>query len=286
MCWNRIGVAAAVVLLAGCASEPSDQDRASDTSSSTPSATPSTTESASEDTLSFVVIGDSIPFNSAEDCSGCTGFVDRYADALSEATGEPVTTQNASQHTGLTLPQLWDQLDAYEDDLRGADAILVAIAHNSFPLSEEKPCGSTFDEVASTIADWSMVDAACARAAATRYEPVYDKLFSTVATWREGEPTILLTIDKYNDWNGWKPAHLTPEQVEKTVLLHRVWNDMLCEAASRNGFACVQVSRAFNGPDGTRPSGPLLAADHTHPSQRGNAVIAELLVAEGFRPLA
>ena len=36
---------------------------------------------------SLVAVGDSIAFNSRDDCHGCTGFVDRYAAAISTATG-------------------------------------------------------------------------------------------------------------------------------------------------------------------------------------------------------
>ena len=31
--------------------------------------------------------GDSIPYNSPDDCPGCTGFVDQYAKAVQKATG-------------------------------------------------------------------------------------------------------------------------------------------------------------------------------------------------------
>ena len=50
--------------------------------------------------LSLVAIGDSIPYNSADDCPGCTGFVDRYADAVAEATGKTVETTNLSSTPG------------------------------------------------------------------------------------------------------------------------------------------------------------------------------------------
>ena len=232
-----------------------------------------------------MVIGDSIPYNSPDDCADCVGFVDQYAEELADTTGEEVVTQNLSEHTGLTLPGLMAGMTFLEEDLRAADVIVVGIAHNSFPLSAARPCGSAFDEAASTIRDWTKVDTSCGRAATERYGPKYDKLFATIAGWRADQPTILLALDKYNDWNGWRPAHLTPEQVRKTVVLHDMWNRMLCAAAERNGFTCVDVYRAFNGPDGTRPSGELLAEDYTHPSQEGNDAIADLLVEAGFEPL-
>ncbi|HET8768284.1 MAG TPA: SGNH/GDSL hydrolase family protein [Pedococcus sp.] len=236
--------------------------------------------------LTLVVIGDSIPYNSPDDCPGCRGFVKQYAAALSARTGKPVTTRNLSQHTGLTLPGLMDELDSFKADLSKADAIIVGIAHNSFPLNADQPCGSSMDQATTTIKDWSKVGPACSAAADRTYRPMYDRLFSTVAGWRTGKPTILLALDKYDDWVGWAPAHLTRPQQAKVVKLHDAWNSMLCGSATRHGFRCADVYHAFNGADGTRPSGTLLADDYTHPSQTGNDTIARVLTGLGFAPLA
>ena len=114
---------------------------------------------------------------------------------------------------------------------------------------------------------------------------MYNKLFSTVAGWRSGRPTILLTLNKYNDWVGWQQAHLTPSQAEKVIHLHDAWNAMLCRAAKRNGFTCADVYHAINGSDGTEPSADMLGHDYTHPSQKGNDAIAAVLTRIGFDPL-
>lgn len=248
--------------------------------------TASATTSATRNGLSLVVIGDSIPFNSPEDCPGCRGFVAQYAAALSARTGRPVTTRNLSQHTGLTLPGLMDELDSFKADLSAADAIIVGIAHNSFPLNADQPCGSSLDQATMTLKDWGKVGPACSAAAAKTYGPMYDRLFATVSQWREGKPTILLALDKYNDWVGWAPAHLTPSQVAKVVRLHDAWNSMLCSAATRHGFTCADIYHAFNGPHGTKPSATLVGDDYTHPSQSGNDTIARVLTSLGFAPLA
>lgn len=236
--------------------------------------------------LKLVAIGDSIPFNSPNDCPGCTGFVDQYAAALEEATGRPVETTNLSQHNGLTLPMLLDELDDFRDQLSAADAIIVGVAHNTIALNSDDPCGTTFDSATNTFVDWSALDQACSEAASAAARPLYDELFSTIAGWRQGQATILRTIDKYSDWLGWPAAHLTPEQEQTTVMFHDDWNRMLCDAATANEFVCVDIYHSFNGPDGTTPSGPLLAADYTHPSQLGNDLIAQQLVEAGFAPLA
>ena len=62
---------------------------------------------------SLVVVSDSIAYNSPLHCSGCTGFVERYAAAATEATGHPVTVQNFST-LGIGVAGLLDQLETYE----------------------------------------------------------------------------------------------------------------------------------------------------------------------------
>jgi hypothetical protein len=105
-----------------------------------------TTAASTSQALHLVAIGDSIPNNSPQDCPGCTGFVDRYAKAVQTATGRPVEVENLSQHTGLTLPDLLDELDQFRDKLAAADVIVVGIAHNSNELSSDQPCGKPLQE--------------------------------------------------------------------------------------------------------------------------------------------
>jgi lysophospholipase L1-like esterase len=275
-----VGIAG-LAMAAGCSSSESDPSAGPGEASSSASPT-----GPQEPALSLVAIGDSIPYNDSHDCPSCLGFVDRYALALTRASGKEVTTSNLSQHNSLTLPMLMDELDAFKDPLSNADAIIVGIAHNSFGLNSEKPCGTTFDEDTFTLKDWSKVTPACAVSSAAEYRPEYDELFATIATWRKGKPTVLLTINKYNDWNGWEAAHLTPDQVNRTVFMHDAWNRMLCGSAKRHGFVCADIYHAINGSDGTTPSGDLLAGDYTHPSDAGNQRIAEVLIAQGFKPLS
>lgn len=93
-------------------------------------------------------------------------------------------------------------------------------------------------------------------------------------------------INRYNDWIGWEEGSLGPAEDRKTKIFLDARNAMLCEAAGASGFICADIYEAFNGPDGLRPSGELLAADQTHPSNEGNALIADVLADLGFAPLA
>jgi lysophospholipase L1-like esterase len=236
--------------------------------------------------LSLVAIGDSIPFNSRDDCPNCTAFVYQYGDALANATGRTVQPNNLSDHTGLTLPRLLDNLDSLSKDLAGADAIIVGIAHNSIELGTDTPCGSTLDPATGALKDWTKVDQACATRSAATSRPRYDELFTKVAAQRAGKPTILIALNKYNDWVGSSTLNLTPDQAKRTVLIHDAWSAMICDSAKAHTFRCADIYHAFNGPTGEKPSGDLLADDYTHPSQKGNDEITRVLVDLGFAPLA
>jgi len=103
---------------------------------------------------------------------------------------------------------------------------------------------------------------------------------------REGKPTIFRTINRCNDWNGWLGHDLPPEATEATRLTIAAGNEMICKAAEESEFMWAEISQAFNGADGLTPSGDLVAANYTHPSDKGNEVIAHVLIGLGFAPLA
>ena len=112
-------------------------------------------------------------------------------------------------------------------------------------------------------------------------------MFERIAALRAGKPTILRAINRYNDWIGWPghPEAAEPAGVAATAAVVAAWNEMICGAAEANGFSCADISTAFNGKDGTQPSGELLAADYIHPSDLGNEMIAAILASHGFEPL-
>jgi len=265
--------------LAATKSEPTDPPA--------PVATPTVVPSASPEIV-LVAVGDSIPFNSPKDCPRCTGFVNRYGDALAAATGKTVGVRNLSQHNGLQVQGLLDGLgDGREQAtaLANADAIIVGIAHNDIPWNvDDDACdGAGGDNI-----DWSKYTAACFATEVARYTPTYEAVFERIAALRAGKPTVLRAINRYNDWTGW-PGHPEAAEADGVIASAAViaaWNKMICGAAEANSFTCADISTAFNGKDGTKPSGELLANDYTHPSEKGNAVIADVLSELGFKPLA
>lgn len=269
-----LAVLAGSALLAGCAADPGTAP-----GSGSSARTPTTAAH-----LSLVAIGDSIPNGSPSDCPGCTGFVARYAKAVQDATGKVVDVHNLSQHNGLDLPGLLAELDGFKQQLTHADVIIVGIAHNSNELASDTPCGGTRDN--KELPDWSKMTRACSAASVVKYRPLYGQLFTTIAGWRHSKPTILRTINRYNDVLGAPTLDLSPGQNAVVKKFLDDWNPMLCSAAAKAGFGCADLYRAFNGPSGQRPSGDLLGADYTHPSDKGNALIGQVLTTQGFTPLA
>jgi lysophospholipase L1-like esterase len=263
------------VLLSGCT--PASTPAPLATAASTPPPAP----------WSLVAVGDSIAYNSSMVCPGCSGFVDRYADAIVHATGHPVDVRNLSQPM-LRVDALLEGLKtdaARRDALAGADIIIVGIAFNDTPwLRSDDPC----DGANGNEPDWSKYNAACAAAAAEMFRPKFESVYAQIVALRQGKPTIFRTINRYNDWIGWiGDAGETnpPEATDATRVVLDAWNAMICETAQENGFACADIYHAFNGAAGLTPSGDLLARDYTHPSDKGNEVIARVLGDLGYAPL-
>ncbi len=236
------------------------------------------TSAAKPKALNLTVIGDSIPYNSPEDCPGCTGFVDRYATALGAATGRKVTVNNYSEHNGLTLPQLLAEMDSLDPELKKADVLVVGIAHNTTVLNEDAPCGGALD--ANEMPEWGRIDRACSNRSVVQHRKEYVELFHHLAGLRPGKKTLLRTVNRYNDWIGF--AGVPKRVFGRTKLVFDAWNTMLCSTAEAEGFGCADIYHAINGSDGLTASGDNLADDYTHPSDKGNKVIAKVLVDMGF----
>ena len=268
--------------LAGCGNPASPPPSAVNSATAeAPSAAPTVVPSA-EPELMVVAIGDSI-LNS---CPGCTAFVDRFAADLATATGQTVGVRNLSQG-GLKVQGLLDELGdgtliGRAKTLSEADAIVVGIAHNDVPWNVDDDACDGADDL-----NWSKYTDACIAAEVERLTPTYEAVFEHIAALRAGKPTVLRAINRYNDWTGWPghPEAATAGVAESTAVV-AAWNTMICGAAEANGFTCADISSAFNGEDGTQPSGELLATDYTHPSNKGNEVIADVLAELGFEPLA
>ncbi len=119
---------------------------------------------------------------------------------------------------------------------------------------------------------------------ATRTATAAKQLEAALEGVRERVPdATILVLTPYNSLDG-KPAL----DAERAGCRRRCHVDVVArlrsgarQPGSRSAVdgECVDLLSAFNGPDGTTPAGDLLAADYTHPSQAGNDLIRDLLLA-------
>lgn len=294
-------VASAVALLLVACSNASSDDANSVTVTALPAGTvpltsisvePSSTSSepvagtSSSGELTLVALGDSVPFNSSNDCSGCVGYVDQYKDAIATATGKAVTVVNLSSHAGLTSTGLSADL-ANDASLRAsvaaADAITISIGFNDAPmLVDDDPCdGAVGDTQLGTYTD------ACISQWADAFAERYTTILDEIKTLRGDKPTLLTVINIFDTWLGFSgnPADFNAHiGVVKTLLESQ--NAAICRVAADHGALCADLHSAFNGANHDQPSGALLGPDYSHPSQAGNDLIAKTLENLGFAPLA
>jgi lysophospholipase L1-like esterase len=119
---------------------------------------------------------------------------------------------------------------------------------------------------------------------AQRHEEELNAILDEIDSLRDGEPTAIRVLTDYNDIIGWD--HAAPGSTDTSVEVLHAFYDATCKAAEAHGAVCVDVYHAFNGADGRKAAGNLLADDYLHPSAKGHKRIAELLSASGIAPLA
>jgi hypothetical protein len=164
-----------------------------------------------------------------------------------------------------------------------ADAIIVAIGTSNLPWNvTDDACDGPATSVEPV--PWGQYSTECISSHVEGLRPEFDGVFSRIVELRAGAPTILRTINLYNDWIGFDDE-FPPEGVDKSVAYLQAMNAMVCETAATRGFECGDVGRAFNGADGRSASGDLLAPDYIHPSDAGHEQIAEVLIDLRFAPL-
>lgn len=251
---------------------------------------PANTATAAVEPWSLVAVGDFLADNSPDNCHGCTSFVDRYAAAITQATGHPVEVQNLSQNLVMKTDVLLGKLKTdvkRREALANADIIIVSIGNFENAVSgDNDPCNAfTGDNI-----DWTKVTPTCTAADAENFRPKLESVFAEIVALRAGKPTIFRTINGYNDWLGGvniaTGLDVPPEATNPTHAIFDSWSAMICKAAEANGFGCADTYHAFNGPDGLKPAGELMASKtNSHPSDKGNEVIAQVLADLGYAPL-
>ena len=263
--------AALFVTLAGCGSEDP--------------------EPVAEVPLSVVVIGDSIPNNAPADCPGCIGFAEGYATGLEERVDTSVTLDNRSRHDGAQTRDIAEQLASTDLDeaLASADLVLVSIGFNDQPpyFQAGQPCGAVVNSDQEAIAAVAATTKECVNQVTS---VVQQQAAEVLFGLRDKAPdATIAALVPYDSWLGWSVLDDSPTKAVARISVIvpyalDAWRTSLCGEAEAVDAVCVDVYAAFNGIDGTTPAGDLLAEDHTHPSQRGNDTIRDLLLDAALIP--
>ena len=271
---------------AGCSGSDDDKDGAteslpgstdspdsSEPSTETPSASQTPPPEVEAEALQIAVLGDSIPYGQ-QDCGGCTTFIDLYARHLEKKLDRPVVADNLSTHDGLRGADLVTRIhddESYRQRVAVSDIVIVTIGHNDQPWNSPT---SECDAYTYGPFEWESWIEPCIGDRVRKQARVVTDVLAEAASLRSGESTVFMVTTDYNDviTPGADRAEIT---TSSTVL--DAYRDGICHAAAKAGAACVDIYPAFNGPDGRRPAGELLAPDGTHPSAKGHKAIARVL---------
>ncbi len=231
--------------------------------------------------LVLVAIGDSIPYNLASDCPGCTGFVDSYAATLETNTGRSVSVLNRSRHDGARAIDIVNQLrsdDALLGELATATLVVMSVGFNDQPpfVDDHPGCPPKVSETASTATVFAAAAATTPACIDTVVPVIRDQVAEVLRRTRETAPNAAIAVlTAYDTWRGWSEVEATDATTRdalyaaETYWFH-AWRSALCEAAT--------------AVDGTGSPKAFVGDDFTHPSQAGNDVIRDLLVDANLLP--
>jgi lysophospholipase L1-like esterase len=245
-------------------------------------------------TIDVLVIGDSL-INPSGHCAGCVGFADQYAAIVGQQLGRP--TQSALL-TAMGVPEAQQLVASNASAEKAISESEVVILETGFNNALPDPttgigCAGTLDSPSAYIAWILASQPGCLEEGVATYGQLYDEILAGLKRLREGKPTVFIvtnTIDGNID-----PSFsdgllaLAGGDVDAvkawTVASYDRWNTMLAQRAEAAGFQLVDLYHAFNGPEGTQPSGTL-AVDSAHPSQKGHDLIASTLAEADLSALA
>lgn len=273
---------AMAVIVSGCGDDEGEVAGTDDAAQNEPA----NEKSAVAPDMSVVVLGDSIPYNSPEDCSGCVGFADSYGEALGEELGEPVGVKNLSRHDGARTRDIVDQLTSGEltEPLASADVVILSVGLNDQPpyVYRDQPCRA--DEPATDAEAIDAVTATTLECVDTMTDTLQRTMSRGLSEVRAQAPdAAVAALVPYDTWNGWKGfdgIRVVKGRSALRVVTYALdtWRTALCAAVALVDGECVDLYGAFNGSNGRQPAGDLLASDYTHPSQQGNDLIRDLLL--------
>jgi lysophospholipase L1-like esterase len=224
----------------------------------------------------IVALGDSDTTGEG-DATGL-GWVGRYARLLRQKLGLKVVVTNLAQN-GKTSADLLSELrsdSSTRGALRNARIVLVGIGGADLGAGDTRldlgTCKGT----------------ACYAADLRRFGRNLDQTAALVRKLRRSNQAVLRAITLPNVVPGAKdvvPSFITQKiGVYQTKTLKRY----ICAAMMKHRGRCVDMLRAFNGPNATQNAyakGWLTKAPCCYPSGKGQQVMAELVFKSGLAPL-
>jgi acyl-CoA thioesterase-1 len=255
--------ALAVVLVAGCGSDPAAVG-ASDLVPSAGAVAGKAHRIAGK-AATVVALGDSVPAGGGG-CD-CPDFVATYAKAVEANTGKPSTVENLA-NGGSTSGDVLDELDQPEvkSAIRSATIVLIMTGANDYDDAfDQASIGidptDVYPPVATVVQD-NIV------AAVTRIKALNKKAHVVVLDYWAAEEDGAVARRQYDV--------ITEEAAAAATVSV---NAALAVAAKAAGATYLSTYTAFKGADGRKDPTGLLGADGDHPNSVGNALIAATLSA-------
>jgi lysophospholipase L1-like esterase len=234
----------------------------------------------------LVALGDSIPYGGRY-CGWCTPYPRLLAAALAAQSGHSISVTNLGV-PGLTAAQLLAKVRgdlAVRRAIASADIVTITIGHNDTPWNSRYDSCDGAHAFFGPYRDarWALYTGPCLAREAERLRVSLTSILATVRALRSARPTLVEVTTDWNQVIGRTDATALARSASKAVLDR--FAAVTCTAARTAAARCGDVYHAFNGPDGRRSAGALLAPDHDLASQRGHRTIAAVLGAFGFAPL-
>ena len=228
----------------------------------------------------YTALGDSL----AVGVFALRGYVPRYQDYIQSDTRASVSLRNLAQN-GWTSADLLTALqtdDNFRSSVRSAAVVTWDIGGNDMRHVREAYQNGT-------------CDSACLDASVAAINSNWDGIMAQIVALRaESAPpakTIIRTMNLYNPYvNEDKVtySHGTTSDFEVLLPYFKMVNNHIGSSTSAAGILCADVALAFNGAasDEDPADKGYISFDGLHPNDLGHKVMADLLRALGYGPLA
>ncbi|GAA3610710.1 SGNH/GDSL hydrolase family protein [Microlunatus ginsengisoli] len=224
-----------------------------------------------------VAIGDSV--TAGTNCD-CTPFPEQYATAIADEYDVKTYVRNDGQG-GETSDDVLDDLEhdgAEQDDISGADIVLVTIGANDF--------GPSYDQIVAGTCGGSD-QLACVEDSLGSVQDNLTAIVKRIRELRGQKPTAILLTGYWNVFEDGDVAKksMTTQGLADSDALTLATNRIVQQVATAQHATYVDLYAPFKGSDGSDDPTDLLADDGDHPNAAGHKLIAQALLAAGTAPL-